>query len=117
MTGTVTLYGIANCDTIKKARDWLRDHGIDFVFHDYRKQGVNPQQLQSMAAELGWEGMLNRRGSTWRTLPENVRASIDQTSALGVMLDNPAIIKRPILEVDERLYIGFDAQQYQEIFS
>ena len=117
MTDAVTLYGIPNCDTIKKARGWLREHDIDFVFHDYRKQGANPQQLQSMAAELGWEVMLNRRGSTWRTLPEEVRTGIDQASALGLMLDNPAIIKRPILDVKGRLHIGFNSQQYEEIFA
>jgi len=116
MTQTVTLYGIPNCDTIKKARGWLREHDIDFVFHDYRKQGVNQQQLQSMVAELGWEAMLNRRGSTWRALPENVRARIDKASALRLMLDNPAIIKRPILATEGRLHIGFSTQQYQEIF-
>ena len=117
MIDAVTLYGIPNCDTIKKARGWLREHDIDFVFHDYRKQGVSPQQLQSMATELGWEAMLNRRGSTWRTLPEDVKASIDQASALGLMLDNPAIIKRPILDADDRLHIGFSSQQYEEIFN
>ena len=117
MTDVVTLYGIPNCDTIKKARGWLREHDIDFAFYDYRKQGVNPQQLQSMATELGWEVMLNRRGSTWRTLPDEVKASIDQASALGLMQDNPAIIKRPILDVKGRLHIGFSSQQYQEIFT
>ena len=117
MTDAVTLYGIPNCDTIKKARSWLREHDIDLVFHDYRKQGVTPQLLQSMAEELGWEVMLNRRGSTWRTQPEEVRTGIDQASALGLMLDNPAIIKRPILDADGRLHIGFSSQQYEEIFN
>ena len=117
MTAVVTLYGIPNCDAIRKARGWLREHDIDFVFHDYRKQGVNQQLLQSMATELGWEAMLNRRGSTWRALPEDVRARIDEASALRLMLDNPAIIKRPILDAEGRLHIGFNTQQYQEIFA
>jgi len=117
MTGDITLYGIANCDTIKKARGWLREHDIDHVFHDYRKQGVNAEQLNSMARELGWEAMLNRRGTTWRAVPEDARAQIDEASALDLMLDNPAIIKRPILDAEGRLYIGFSSQQYQEIFA
>jgi Spx/MgsR family transcriptional regulator len=116
MSAAVTLYGIANCDSIRKARAWLGDHGIDHVFHDYRKQGATRQLLQSMAAQLGWEVMLNRRGTTWRALPEETRAQLDERGALQLMQTNPAIIKRPILAKNDRLYIGFSAQQYQEIF-
>jgi|SRR5210317_744275 len=117
MTGAVTLYGIPNCDTIKKARNWLQAQAIEYRFHDYRKQGVDGDQLLSMAQQLGWEVMLNRRGTTWRALPDPVKAKIDQTSALLLMQDNPAIIKRPILERDGRFYIGFNPPQYQEIFT
>jgi Spx/MgsR family transcriptional regulator len=117
MTDAVTLYGIPNCDTIKKARSWLQDQAIDYRFHDYRKQGVDLQQLQTMAAQLGWEVMLNQRGTSWRALPDSVKAQIDEASALELMLDNPAIVKRPILEQDGRLHIGFKPQQYQEIFA
>jgi Spx/MgsR family transcriptional regulator len=117
MADAVTLYGIPNCDTIKKARSWLQEQAIDYRFHDYRKQGTDLQQLQAMAAQLGWEIMLNRRGTTWRALPDGVKAQIDEASALELMLDNPAIIKRPILEQDGRLHIGFKPQQYQEIFA
>ncbi len=117
MTGAITLYGIPNCDTIRKARRWLRDHDIDCVFHDYRKQGISREQLQAMMAQLGWEIMLNRRGSTWRALSEDARARIDEASALDLMLDNPAIIKRPILDADGHLHIGFSNQQYEEIFA
>ena len=117
MTAAVTLYGIPNCDTIKKARGWLREHDIDFVFHDYRKHGITREQLRTMMAELGWEVMLNRRGNTWRALAETSRAGIDEASALDLMLDNPAIIKRPILAAEGHLHIGFNAKQYQEIFS
>ena len=116
MSGPVTLFGIPNCDTIKKARSWLQTHNIDYQFHDYRKQGVNLEMLQSMAAELGWEAMLNRRGTTWRALPETVKTQIDEPAALQIMLDSPAIIKRPILAYAERLHLGFSNQQYQEIF-
>ena len=110
------LYGIANCDTIKKARRWLEGCDIAYEFHDYRKQGLDRELLTSMESELGWEDMLNRRGTTWRNLPAELKDNIDRESALQVMLDNPAIIKRPILASDNRLCIGFDDRQYQEIF-
>jgi len=116
MVNAVTLYGIPNCDTIKKARAWLNDHRVEFVFHDYRKQGLDKEQLQSMVAVLGWEAMLNRRGTTWRALPDPLKERIDLQTAISVMLDNPAIIKRPILARDEQLHLGFSAAQYQEIF-
>jgi len=116
MVNAVTMYGIPNCDTIKKARAWLNDHEVEFEFHDYRKQGLDEEQLQIMVAALGWETMLNRRGTTWRALPDTLKDHIDLESAISVMLDNPAIIKRPILAKDEQLHLGFSAAQYQEIF-
>ncbi len=116
MVNAVTLYGIPNCDTVKKAKAWLNDHSIEFEFHDYRKQGLDKEQLQSMLAVLGWEAMLNRRGTTWRALPEPLKERIDLESAISIMLDNPAIIKRPILATDAQLHLGFSAAQYQEIF-
>ena len=116
MVNEVTLYGIPNCDTIKKARVWLDRHNIAFRFHDYRKQGLDSKQLQSMVSALGWEAMLNRRGTTWRALPNEVRDNIEVESAIQVMLDNPAIIKRPILATDDQLHVGFSDQQYREIF-
>ncbi len=116
MVNAVTLYGIPNCDTIKKARAWLNDHEVEFEFHDYRKQGLDKKQLQSMVSALGWEAMLNRRGTTWRALPDALKDQIDLESAISVMLDNPAIIKRPILAKDDQLHLGFSAAQYQEIF-
>lgn len=111
------LYGIANCDTIKKARNWLDSRQIAFEFHDYRKQGLDSALLLSMESGLGWESMVNRRGTTWRALPDTIKESIDRDSALQVMLENPAIIKRPILCRDNRFFIGFNEQQYQEIFN
>ena len=113
---TATLYGIANCDTIKKARAWLEQHGVDYRFHDYRKQGAEPDLLQPMLDALGWEAMLNRRGTTWRKLPEDIKAGIDSTSALQLMQENPAIIKRPILSTADGLHLGFSDAQYTEIF-
>jgi Spx/MgsR family transcriptional regulator len=117
MTCPVTLYGISSCDTIRKAKAWLDHQHIEFGFHDYRKQGLDQQLLQSMISALGWEAMLNRRGTTWRNLPDTVKDKIDQDSAIRVMLDNPAIIKRPILASDNQLHVGFSSGQYEEIFS
>ncbi len=111
-----TLYGIANCDTIRKARRWLDEHGIDYEFHDYRKQGLDSTLLQSLESELGWQAMLNRNGRSWRQLPEAVREAVDRDSALGLMQDNPALIKRPILAGRGPLVAGFDSGRYQEIF-
>ena len=117
MTRPVTLYGISSCDTIRKAKAWLENRHIEFEFHDYRKQGLDRQQLQSMVSALGWETMLNRRGTTWRNLTDTVKDQIDHDSAIRVMLDNPAIIKRPILATDNQLHVGFSTRQYEEIFS
>jgi arsenate reductase len=117
MSNDVTLYGISNCDTIKKARSWLCNHAVDYQFHDYRKQGIDEKLLQSMVAQLGWQAMLNRRGTTWRRLPETAKAQVDEERALQLMQDNPAIIKRPILAHRNHLHLGFGAAQYQEIFT
>ena len=117
MKQPVTLYGIPNCDTIRKARAWLADHDIEYGFHDYRKQGADPELLRAMAAQLGWEAMLNRRGTTWRALPESAKADIDENRALELMQQNPAMIKRPILTHGDSLHLGFNDQQYSEIFT
>jgi len=117
MVCAVTLYGISSCDTIRKAKTWLKNQHIEFQFHDYRKQGLEPQLLESMISILGWEVMLNRRGTTWRALPDAVKEQIDEASAIRIMLDNPAIIKRPILATANQLYPGFSDRQYEEIFS
>ena len=112
----VTLYGIANCDTIRKARSWLDANGIDFDFHDYRRQGLEPERLERFVERLGWEALLNRRGTSWRQLPEQIRENIDRDTALQAMLDNPALIKRPLLEIGDRLHLGYSEQRYREIF-
>ena len=116
MSNPVTLYGISNCDTIKKARSWLDQHQVEYDFHDYRKQGLETPLLRQMSARLGWENMLNRRGTTWRKLPEQTRQQLDVEAAFKIMLENPAIIKRPILGRDGQWYLGFSPQQYEEIF-
>jgi arsenate reductase len=111
-----TLYGIRNCDTIRKARRWLDENGIDYRFHDVRTDGITRADLQHWMQSLDWEDLLNRRGTTWRKLPESVRNGINKTTATGLMLDNPAIIKRPVLAHRNRLYLGFSVDSYQSIF-
>ena len=118
MSNTLTtLYGISNCDTIKKAKRWLDDADIEYRFHDYRKDGLEKQILQQWVSELGWEQVLNRRGTTWRKLPEETKASVDQGQAIDLMLEQPAMIKRPLLINGDQKLLGFSPQQYSELFS
>ncbi len=111
-----TLYGISNCDTMKKARAWLDGRGIDYLFHDYKRAGLPETLARAWVAELGWEAVVNRRGTTWRRLPESVRASMDAESAVRVMIENPSIVRRPILDTGNARHPGFSPEQYQEIF-
>ncbi len=111
-----SLYGIANCDTIKKARKWLNDHGIEYQFHDYKKLGVPEAELKKWIKDLGWETLLNKRGTTWRKLDEATKESVDEESSIKIMLDNPSIIKRPVLDVNGQFTLGFKADVYAQIF-
>lgn len=112
----MTLYGIPNCDTVKKARAWLQAHQHIYEFHDFKKCGVDPVWLQQVCAQLGWQALLNQRGTTWRKLDSATRDRvIDQHSAGALMLAHPSLIKRPILEADGKYHLGFDELQYQAI--
>lgn len=102
---------------MKKARSWLAEHGVDYEFHNYKKLGVDEKQLRGWVDELGWEILLNRRGMMWRKVPQDVKDSIGQESAIALMLETPSIIKRPVLVRDGRITVGFKAEQYEEIFS
>lgn len=110
----LTLFGIKNCDTMKKARRWLDDNGIHYVFHDYKKDGVPEQRLRQWLAALGWETVINRRSTTWRKLDEAVRESMNTEKAVTVAQDTPAIIKRPILQNDSFITAGFDADAWHK---
>jgi arsenate reductase len=112
----ITIYGIKNCDTMKKAMRWLDEQGVEYRFHDYRKDGLDEKQLKAWEKELGWEVLLNRRGMLWRKLPQATRDTIDRASALQCMLDNPGIIKRPVLDLGKRRVVGFDADEYAGLF-
>jgi len=108
----VTIYGIRNCDTMKKAFAWLDGRGIAYAFHDYKKRGIDAALLQRWAARGGWEKLINTRGPTFRKLPPQKQADLDADKALALMLENPSMIRRPIIESGEVLLIGFDAAQY-----
>ena len=105
------LYGIPNCDTVKRARDWLATHGVDYAFHDFKKAGVPADRLAAWVAAAGWERVLNRKGTTWRKLPETQRASVvDGATAQALMREQASVIKRPVVEWDGRVVtVGFDA--------
>lgn len=109
-----TLYGISNCSTVKKAKDWLTDNGIEFQFHDYRKQGVTLDLLNDFDAKVGWEAFLNKRSASWRQLTDEQRDTVSKQTALGYMQDTPTLIKRPLLDTGEKLVIGFTAENYQQ---
>ena len=115
----ITLYGIKNCDTIKKARRWLETHGIDYRFHDYRVDGLDSVLLQSVISELGWEALLNTRGTTWRKLDEATRSQITNAqAATALMIEMPAIIKRPLLcRPGKPMLLGFSESSYTLIFN
>lgn len=104
---TLTLYGIPNCDTVKKARAWLAERGIAYDFHDYKKQGVTADLLKDWEAQVGWEALLNRAGTTFRKLPDAERTGIDAAKAIAIMLANPSAIKRPVVSGTGPLLVGF----------
>ena len=114
---TPTLYGIPNCDTVKKARTWLEGRGVDYVFHDYKKAGIDRASLEQWCDEHGWETVLNRAGTTFRKLPEADRADLDQDRAIALMLAQPSMIKRPVLDLGERRIVGFKPEIYEAAFA
>ncbi|MEP3430002.1 MAG: ArsC family reductase [Roseibium sp.] len=108
------VYGIKNCDTVKKARKFLEEAGVDYTFHDYKKDGVDADKLAAFAKEFGWETVLNKKGTTWRRLDEETQDSVvDAASAFEVMIENSSTIKRPIVECDTKYFIGFDAVAWE----
>lgn len=111
------LYGIPNCDTVKKARNWLAEHKLEVEFHDYKKQGVPLDVLKKAARQLGWEPLINKKGPTWRKQPDELKESITtQKAAFEFLESTPSAIKRPLLDANGTYHLGFSAEQYQEIF-
>lgn len=111
-TLTITIYGIPNCDTIKKARVWLEGHGVDYAFHDYRQLGLEAERLDEWVDSLGWEVLLNKASSTFRGLADQEKQGLDAKKAKALMLANPTMIKRPVLDLGDRLLVGFKPDVY-----
>lgn len=115
---TTTLYGIPNCDTVKKARRWLDEHGVSYTFHDFKKQGVPGARLDAWMEARGWEKLVNRQGTTWRKLEPAAQAAVtDAHSARALMLAQPSVIKRPVVEAQGDVLVGFDETAYRERFA
>jgi arsenate reductase len=116
MTKAVTIYGIKNCDTMKKARAWLEAHGIDYAFHDYKAAGIKPDALKAWARQVGWEVLLNRAGTTFRALPDAEKKYLNEAKAIALMAAQPSMIKRPVLDLGDRLLVGFKPEHYAAAF-
>lgn len=114
---TPALYGIPNCDTVKKARGWLDQRGIAYTFHDYKKGGADPAKLDEWAERVGWEKLLNRGGTTFRKLPEEAKAGLDRTRAIALMVANPSAIRRPVIETGDNLLVGFVTAEWEAQFT
>ncbi len=112
MTKAITIYGIKNCDTMKKARAWLDGHGVSYTFHDYKAEGAPMEKLKAWCDQLGWETLLNRAGTTFRALPDSEKAGLNERKALALMLAQPSMIKRPVLEAGAKLLVGFKPETY-----
>jgi len=110
-----TLYGIPNCDTIKKARKWLDDKNIAYEFHDYKKAGIDRKTLQNWCKEFGYETLINKRGTTWRKLEDQLKNNINETSAIKIMQENTSVIKRPVLISDHTKIVGFNEADYKSL--
>lgn len=116
MTKSITIYGIKNCDTMKKARAWLERRRVDYAFHDYKTAGIERERLERWAKKVGWETLLNRAGTTFRKLPDKDREGLSEAKAIRLMLTQPSLIKRPVLELGGgKLLVGFKPEQYEAL--
>jgi Spx/MgsR family transcriptional regulator len=111
---TITLYGIKNCDTMKKARDWLDGRGVQYVFHDYKLTGIDREHLERWCRQVGWEALLNRAGTTFRKLADDDRTDLNERKAITLMLAQPAMIKRPVLAIGKDIVVGFKPELYAQ---
>lgn len=112
---SVTLYGIKNCDTVKKARKWLDDHSVSYTFHDFRVEGLNKNLINNFLKQIDTETLINKRGTTWRKLSDEEKAIKNKTQAIELMIENPTIIKRPVLATNGKLTVGFSNEVYESI--
>ncbi len=114
---SIVLYGIKNCDTVKKARRWLEIQQIEYIFHDFRVDGLDKNMLKGFLKHVDWEILLNKRGTTWRKLPENLKNGINEPKALELMVEYPTLIKRPIFVNGSKFFVGFSEEKYEKMFS
>ena len=110
---SITIYGIKNCDTMKKARAWLDSHRVAYAFHDYKSAGIDKKRLEGWAKDVGWETLLNRAGTTFRKLPDNDKQGLTASKAIALMLEQPSMIKRPVLDLGGKLVVGFSPETYK----
>ncbi|NJL07549.1 MAG: arsenate reductase [Methylacidiphilales bacterium] len=113
----VTIYGIKACETMRKARTWLQAHCIDYAFHDLKAAGIAPDQLEAWSRVVGWETLLNRAGTTFRKLPEAAKADLNEAKAIQLMVEQPSMIKRPVLDAGGKLVVGFQPEVYAATFN
>lgn len=113
----LTLYGIKSCDTVKKARRWLDTHNVEYRFHDLRSEGLDAERLKRWTKTVGWENLLNTRGTTWRQLPESARQSLSEAQARALMLAHPTLVKRPVVEHGKHVIVGFTEADYRQHFT
>ncbi len=114
---TITVYGIKNCDSVKKARKWFEQHNIAYTFHDFRADGIDHKWVADIAEKAGWEVLLNKRGTTYRQLSDDVKANIDEQSALQLMAQNPTLIKRPVVTDGDTVSVGFNASSFEQSYT
>jgi len=113
----ITLYGIKNCDTVKKSRDWLAKNNIDYRFHDFRADGLDKAQVNNWITEIGLENLVNKRSTTWKELDENIKENFSEKNAALIIADNPTLIKRPLLDTGKQKHVGFKEAEYAKIFN
>ena len=112
-----TLYGIKNCDSVKKARRWLEQHAADYRFHDFREHGLDKSAVSAWIDQLGWETVVNKRSTTWKQLSDAQRQQMDAKSAIACILENPTLVKRPLLDLNGAYHVGFNADHYSTLFT
>jgi len=113
----ITLYGIKNCDTVRKARKWLDSRNVEYRFHDFREDGIDQSTVADWLAELGWESLVNRRSTSWKALDTKTQQDMDARSALTAILDQPTLIKRPLLDTGSELHVGFSPESYARLLN
>ncbi|RYY74047.1 MAG: ArsC family reductase [Gammaproteobacteria bacterium] len=113
----ITLYGIKNCDTVKKSRDWLAKNNVDYRFHDFRADGLDKAQVNNWITEIGLENLVNKRSTTWKELNDSIKSDFDEQNAASIIVENPTLIKRPLLDTGKQKHVGFKETEYARIFN